>query len=240
VDLCTLGRVFGIRRPGAKSANRRAEPRGYAWWALVLHGTFLAVETSLVCAYLARVLGTAFDIGAPLWDAPSWAFYGSTLVGFAAVSRLDHRSAPWLGKAAGRRFHSVISRTGLLMWVLTFFLFCSASWTANLIRDVMLWREPGRDAVGVVTGSSGGHTPRATGWWQVDGHRYSGDLPYNVYQAKALNWQVPFQVSVHNPAVVVTTYETGFDIVLFCIGLFLLACLIDFWHGARTDPEDWV
>jgi hypothetical protein len=219
--------------------NQHIRSRGHARWAEAAHGAFVVLETGLICTYIIRVLTTALDINAPLWDLRSWLFYGSTMTELIALAWLDRATAPRLEKAAGRMFRSTILAFGPGMTTLVaIILLYSGSCSAMLIRDVMLWREPGRDAAGEVTGSSGGHNPRAFGRWQIDGQWYSGDLPYNVYQAKALNWQVPFQVSVRNPAVIVTVNEPALTIFGFCVGLLFTLALISWWSSVRRDQKE--
>jgi len=212
---------------------------GRARWAEAAHRALLVAEAGLICAYIIQVTTTAVDINAPQWDLRSWLFYGGVLAGLVAVAWLDRATAPRLEKAAGRKFRSTFTALGPgLTTLVAIVLLYSGSFSAALIRDVMLWREPGRAAVGVVTGNSGGHNPRAFGRWQVDGQWYSGDLPYNIYQAKALNWQVPFQVSIHNPAVIVTVNEPGITIGGFCLGLVYMFLLIIWLLSVRGDQRE--
>jgi hypothetical protein len=218
--------------------NQHIRSRGRARWAETAHGAFVVVETGLICTHIARVVTTALDINAPQWDLRSWLFHGSTMTELITLAWLDRATAPRLEKAAGRKFRSTILAFGPGMTTLTAaILLYSGSLSGMLIRDVVLWREPGRGAVGVVTGSSGGHNPCAFGRWQIDGQRYSGDLPYNVHQAKALNWQVPVQVSVHNPAVIVTADEPTLTIFGFCVGLLSALALISGWSSVRAMRE---
>lgn len=209
--------------------------------ALILRWTVQCVTRLLICAYFVRLLVTAHHIDASLWDRGSWIFYGWVMTALVLLAWLNSATVARLERVGGRRLHQ--GRRLLGPWAMAgaaVGMLMFGTWSAQLERDVMLWSEPGRDVVGIVTDSTGGHNPGTFGWWQVDGHRYWGDLPYNVYQADARDGRVPFQVSVQDPAVVVTVRDPFIDILGFGVGLVYLLVVIICWacggdRGAEPD-----